>query len=32
MRIELNAGAWRNYEPDLETLRYEPTQLASGSC
>lgn len=24
MRVELNAGGWRNYEPDLETVRYEP--------
>jgi hypothetical protein len=23
MRIELNADGWPNYEPDLETLRYE---------
>ncbi len=24
MRVELNAGGYRNYEPDLETVRYEP--------
>jgi catechol 2,3-dioxygenase len=24
LRVELNAGGYRNYEPDLETLRYEP--------
>jgi catechol 2,3-dioxygenase len=24
MRFELNAGGWRNYEPDLETVRYKP--------
>jgi catechol 2,3-dioxygenase len=26
LRVELNAGGWRNYEPDLETVRYEPQQ------
>jgi catechol 2,3-dioxygenase len=24
LRVELNAGGWRNYEPDLPTIRYEP--------
>ena len=26
MRIEINAGGYRNYEPDWETVRYEPHQ------
>jgi catechol 2,3-dioxygenase len=24
LRVELNAGGYRNYEPDYETVRYEP--------
>jgi len=24
LRIELNAGGYRNYEPDFETVRFEP--------
>jgi len=26
MRIEINAGGYRNYEPDWQTVRYEPQQ------
>lgn len=26
MRLEINAGGYRNYEPDWETVRYEPEQ------
>jgi catechol 2,3-dioxygenase len=26
VRIELNSGGYRNYEPDFETVRYEPQQ------
>jgi catechol 2,3-dioxygenase len=26
MRLEINAGGYRNYEPDWETVRYEPQQ------
>ena len=26
MRVEINAGGYRNYEPDWETVRYEPQQ------
>ena len=26
LRIELNSGGYRNYEPDFETVRYEPQQ------
>ena len=26
MRFEINAGGYRNYEPDWETVRYEPQQ------
>jgi catechol 2,3-dioxygenase len=26
MRVELNAGGYRNYEPDWKTVRYEPQQ------
>ena len=26
MRIELNSGGYRNYEPDFETVRFEPQQ------
>jgi catechol 2,3-dioxygenase len=26
MRVEINAGGYRNYEPDWETVRYEPEQ------
>jgi catechol 2,3-dioxygenase len=26
MRIELNSGGYRNYEPDWETVRFEPQQ------
>ncbi len=26
MRVEINAGGWRNYEPDWEPVRYEPQQ------
>lgn len=26
MRIEINAGGYRNYEPDWQTVRYEPHQ------
>jgi catechol 2,3-dioxygenase len=26
VRIELNSGGYRNYEPDFETIRYEPQQ------
>jgi catechol 2,3-dioxygenase len=26
MRVELNAGGYRNYEPDWQTVRYEPQQ------
>ncbi len=26
MRVELNAGGYRNYEPDWEPVRYEPQQ------
>jgi catechol 2,3-dioxygenase len=26
MRVELNTGGYRNYEPDWETVRYEPQQ------
>ena len=26
VRIELNAGGYRNYEPDFETVRFEPQQ------
>lgn len=26
MRFELNTGGYRNYEPDFETVRYEPQQ------
>jgi catechol 2,3-dioxygenase len=26
MRVEINAGGYRNYEPDWETVRYEPDQ------
>lgn len=26
MRLEINAGGYRNYEPDWETVRYEPHQ------
>jgi catechol 2,3-dioxygenase len=26
MRIELNTGGYRNYEPDFETVRFEPQQ------
>ncbi len=26
MRLEVNAGGYRNYEPDWETVRYEPEQ------
>ena len=26
MRIEINAGGYRNYEPDWETVRFEPQQ------
>ncbi len=26
MRVEINAGGYRNYEPDWETVRYEPHQ------
>ena len=26
MRVEINAGGYRNYAPDWETVRYEPQQ------
>jgi catechol 2,3-dioxygenase len=26
MRVEINAGGYRNYEPDWETVRFEPQQ------
>ena len=26
MRLEVNAGGYRNYEPDWETVRFEPEQ------
>ena len=26
MRVEINAGGYRTYEPDWETVRYEPQQ------
>jgi len=26
MRVEINAGGYRNYEPDWEPIRYEPAQ------
>ena len=26
LRIEINAGGYRNYEPDWQTVRYEPQQ------
>ena len=26
MRVEINAGGYRNYEPDWQTVRYEPHQ------
>jgi len=26
MRVEINSGGYRNYEPDWEPVRYEPQQ------
>jgi catechol 2,3-dioxygenase len=26
MRVEINAGGYRNYEPDWEPVRFEPQQ------
>jgi hypothetical protein len=31
MRVEINAGGYRNYEPDWQTVRYERTRARTSS-